>query len=144
MGFTVKRMIKFSNRGIHCKCGESAYDHAWYREDKVNMSYRGCPQFIPAQVNEAITTNAAGGKQSDVQYAFHLFDPKTVLAMAKCVKDGSAKYGEKNYLKIPLEEHINHSIGHQYKHLSGDRTETHLVNAAVRAMMALEMFLNDA
>jgi hypothetical protein len=92
---------------------------------------------------EPVHTNEEGGKQSDVDYAFSAIPPNAILAVASVFKQGLLRYGRDNWKKIPTEDHINHAVGHSFKHLSGDRTEAHLANAACRALMALEMFLEQ-
>jgi hypothetical protein len=91
--------------------------------------------------------NEYGGKISRVKYAFHLLPYEALLAVANCVKTGADKYDtpgeEPNWKKIPLPEHVNHSIGHAYLGLSGDTTEDHFVNAATRALFALQMHIES-
>jgi hypothetical protein len=99
--------------------------------------------WVFADEHENIEVNDKGGKQSKVPYAFHVMPPKAILAVAETLQEGDAKYGRFNWKLIPEDEHLNHSIGHIYKHLSGDTTEKHLVNAACRALFALEMYLES-
>ena len=55
---------------------------------------------------------------------------------------GAEKYGEtrlqRNYTKIPADEHINHAIQHLYAYLAGDTSDDHLGHALVRTMFAFE------
>lgn len=88
---------------------------------------------------ESTITNEAGGSQSKVPYAFHLVPYDAILAVARVLDEGSKKYGIDNWKKIPIEEHANHNIGHTYRQLSGNRDEEHLVNAACRALFALQL-----
>lgn len=89
-----------------------------------------------------VVTNEKGGKQSDSPYAFHMIPVSSVLAAAAVCAYGAKKYGEtignRNYTKIPTEEHINHAIAHMYAYLAGDRTDDHLGHAIVRAMFAYD------
>lgn len=66
-----------------------------------------------------------------------------MFAAAQVAKAGADKYGEtfgnRNFTKIPVEDHINHCIQHLYAHLAGDRTDDHLGHAIVRAMFAYEV-----
>ena len=93
--------------------------------------------------NEPIVTNANGGKQSDTPYGFHLLPIQSVFAAAQVAKYGADKYGEtftqRNYTKIPVEEHINHCIQHLYAYLAGDKQDDHLGHAIVRAMFAFDV-----
>lgn len=93
--------------------------------------------------DEPIVVNANGGKQSDTPYGFHLLPIQSVFAAAQVAKYGADKYGEtftqRNYTKIPVEEHINHCIQHLYAHLAGDKQDDHLGHAIVRAMFAFDV-----
>lgn len=72
-----------------------------------------------------VVVNDEGGRQSDTPYGFHLLPVRSVFAAAQVAKYGADKYGEtfteRNYVKIPVEEHINHCIQHLYAYLAGDR-----------------------
>ena len=63
---------------------------------------------VPTEVNEN------GGRQSATPYAFHFLPPHAMFAAAEVAKYGAEKYGEtlfdRNYKKIPPEEHVNHAI----------------------------------
>jgi len=89
-----------------------------------------------------IVVNEKGGKQSDSPYAFHMITVSSILAAAEVCAYGAKKYGEtigdRNYTKIPTEEHINHAITHMYAYLAGDRTDDHLGHAIVRSMFAYD------
>lgn len=89
-----------------------------------------------------VVENELGGKQSDTPYGFHLFPLSAVFAAAQTAKYGADKYGEtfgdRNYVKIPSEDHINHAIAHLYAHLSGDKQDDHLAHAIVRCMFAYD------
>lgn len=90
-----------------------------------------------------VVENEHGGKQSSTAYAFHLLPIDAVFAAAEVAKAGADKYGEtfgdRNYVKIPAEEHINHCIQHLYGYLSGDTSDDHLGHAIVRAMFAYDV-----
>lgn len=80
--------------------------------------------------------------QTDVPYAFDTIPAKALLKVASVFKTGAEKYGRDSWKgHVTLLDNINHSIGHQYMHLSGDVSEDHLANAACRALMALELYL---
>lgn len=89
-----------------------------------------------------VVVNEAGGKQSDTPYAFHMLPLSAVFAAAEVCAYGAKKYGEsldnRNYIKIPTEEHINHAIAHLYAYLSGDVQDDHLGHAIVRCMFAYD------
>lgn len=90
-----------------------------------------------------VTTNANGGKQSSTPYGFHLLPTSSIFAAAEVAAYGANKYGEdfhnRNYVKIPVEDHINHAIQHLYGYLAGDTSDDHLGHAIVRAMFAYDV-----
>ena len=93
--------------------------------------------------DEPIMQNEHGGKQSDTPYAFHLLPLSSMFAAAEVAAYGAKKYGEtfdnRNYTKIPVEDHINHCIQHLYAYLAGDTQDDHLAHAIVRAMFAFDV-----
>ena len=92
---------------------------------------------VPTEVNEN------GGRQSATPYAFHFLPPHALFAAAEVAKYGAEKYGEpllnRNYKKIPPEEHVNHAIQHLFAYLAGDESDDHLSHAILRAMFAYEV-----
>lgn len=97
--------------------------------------------------DEPVVVNECGGKQSDTPYGFHLLPINAVFAAARVAKYGADKYGEtlaeRNYTKIPTEDHINHCIQHLYAYLAGDKQDDHLGHAIVRAMFAYDTALRN-
>ena len=98
---------------------------------------------LGVQPNVPTETNERGGKQSATPYAFHLLPPNAIFAAAEVAKYGAGKYGEtqldRNYKKIPAEEHVNHAVQHLYAYLAGDTGDDHLAHAILRAMFAFEV-----
>ena len=86
--------------------------------------------------NAPITTNDQGGSQSHIPVRFDLIDAKALFATAAVLHEGAEKYGENNWRKIPVEDHLNHLIMHAYAYLSGDRTDDHLSHIICRATFA--------
>lgn len=84
------------------------------------------------------TTNAAGGRQSATPYRCDLLPPFAVLAVAEVLAEGAAKYGERNWHKITVGEHLNHALGHVFAALAGDLSDDHLEHAACRILFALD------
>lgn len=95
-----------------------------------------------------VVENQQGGKQSDTPYAFHLLPIDSVFAAAEVAQCGAKKYGEsfsdRNYTKIPVEDHINHCIQHLYGYLAGDTSDDHLAHAIVRAMFAYDVAMKNS
>ena len=92
---------------------------------------------VPTEVNEH------GGRQSSTPYAFHFLPPHALFAAAEVAKYGAEKYGEtllnRNYKRIPPEEHVNHTVQHLFAYLAGDESDDHLSHAILRAMFAYEI-----
>ena len=133
-----------------CECFDGTGRCLGTREmDPCSESY--CPRNNKKQTKSLVkgvepdapvVVNENGGKQSDSPYAFHMLPVSSVLAAAEVCAYGAKKYGEtignKNYTKIPTEEHINHAIAHMYAYLAGDRQDSHLPHAIVRCMFAYD------
>lgn len=83
-------------------------------------------------------TNEQGGKQSDSPYRMDLVPAQAIFTVANILKTGAEKYGENNWRKITVEDHLNHALVHAYAYLAGDSTDDHLGHFACRALMALE------
>lgn len=83
-----------------------------------------------------IKTNEHGGSQSDVPYRFDLLDPEAMFAMTRVLAEGAEKYGENNWHKISVEDHLNHALIHIYAYLAGDRSDEHLSHLMCRALFA--------
>ena len=84
-------------------------------------------------------TNAAGGKQSTTPVRLDCLPPLAILAVGAVLKHGAEKYGDKNWHKIPVNEHVNHALAHIMAHLEGDKGDTHLSHAACRLLFALDL-----
>lgn len=90
--------------------------------------------------NTPTHTNEHGGKQSDIPYRFDLMPPLATLAVAEVQATGAKKYGDWNWKKIPILDHLNHALMHVFAYMVGDRSEKHLRNAACRILYALELW----
>jgi hypothetical protein len=90
-----------------------------------------------------ITTNSKGGSQSDIPVRFDLIDGKALFEMAKVLDYGAKKYGENNWRKIEIDDHLNHLLMHTYAYLAGDRTDEHLSHILCRATFALGVALQE-
>ena len=88
-------------------------------------------------------TNEHGGKQSHIAAAFDSIPPNALKLVAECFAFGRDKYGDTNWHKITVREHLAHSLNHVNEYRRGDIGEMHLVNNAVRSLMALERAVMD-
>lgn len=103
-----------------------------------NINYEAEPiEIIKGVGKDAPTvTNDQGGKQSKVLYRFDLLDPLAMFEMTNVLTVGAEKYGEDNWRKISVNEHLNHMIIHTYAYLAGDKSDDHLSHIMCRAMFA--------
>lgn len=84
----------------------------------------------------AIVENKYGGRQSHIAARYDLIPADVLQKVAGVLAEGAKKYGEDNWKKITVEEHINHAIAHLFLYLQGDTSEAHLLNATCRVMFA--------
>jgi hypothetical protein len=63
--------------------------------------------------------------------------------MAKVLSEGAEKYGEQNWRKIDIPDHLNHLLMHTYAYLAGDTTDEHLSHILCRATFALGVSLGE-
>ena len=82
------------------------------------------------------TTNDRGGSQSLIPVRFDLIDGSALFEMAAVLHTGAEKYGEGNWRKIDISDHLNHLLMHTYAYLAGDRQDGHLNHIMCRAMFA--------
>lgn len=103
-----------------------------------------CGPCVPAAGIEGVgkdaptVTNAAGGKQSHSPYRADLLPPHALLAVAKVLSEGAAKYGANNWHAIPAADNINHALVHLLALQAGDTSDEHLEHAATRILFALD------
>ena len=80
--------------------------------------------------------NQSGGSQSFVSARFDCIPPVVLRLLAQCLGFGARRYGDENWKKIPIEDHLNHAMNHINEWRAGDRSEPHLVNAMARITFA--------
>ena len=74
---------------------------------------------------------------------FDLIPAKALIQVAKAMHEGSLKYGDNNWRKLPRTVIANHMLRHVVLWQSGDRSEPHLGHAAANLLMLLEMECED-
>lgn len=80
-----------------------------------------------------------GGQRDKVEERFDLVPPDAMLAVAKAMSEGAAKYGDENWRGLPIDNIVNHAVRHVFLWMSGDRSEDHLGHAAAGMLMAKDM-----
>jgi hypothetical protein len=121
-------------------CKNTSRQFCYQCIDSSNFVPRAAIQGV---ASEEKTTNEQGGKQSKLEYAFHLIDAKAMFALAKVMYEGAQNYEVDNWRKISVDEHINHAQSHIWAHKAGDKQDFHLSHAFTRCMMALAVELQD-
>ena len=101
-------------------------------------SIRGVGRDAPVQID-----TVTGARQSKSPYRCDLRPPLAALHVGVILHEGSSKYGDWNWLPIPLVEHLNHALIHINCFLAGDTSDDHLGHATCRMEMALERQLMD-
>jgi len=84
-----------------------------------------------------VVVNSKGGRQSKLDYSFHLSDPYANFALAKVLAQGAEKYARDNWRLIDVEGHLNHALVHINAFLAGDVQDDHLEHALCRLHMAV-------
>lgn len=87
--------------------------------------------------------NDVGAKQSRLDVRFDLVPADALFAVAHVLDYGANKYGVDNWKGLSIESILNHMIAHAYAYLSGDFSDDHLEHCATRALMALQLHLED-
>lgn len=77
------------------------------------------------------------GLQTNIEARFDYIHPVVLKLLAECLGFGANKYGNTNYRKISVQQHLNHAMNHINEHNRGDVDELHLVNALVRIHFAI-------
>ncbi len=84
-----------------------------------------------------------GAKQSATPARLDLIPMLALLHVGAILQEGAAKYGEKNWVGIPVVQHLNKMLIHAAAFLAGDTQDDHIGHLCCRAQMALERFLLD-
>lgn len=87
--------------------------------------------------------HANGAKESKPGFAATSLPPKALLAVAAVQKHGDDKYGVDNWRGISVTDHLNHAQIHYLAFMAGDTQDKHLEHYATRALMALELHLEE-
>ncbi|MHC4370901.1 MAG: dATP/dGTP diphosphohydrolase domain-containing protein [Planctomycetota bacterium] len=89
-----------------------------------------------------VIVNENGAKQTDLAARFDLLPAKAVAEVAAVLQRGAVKYGEENWRGLSVAEIHNHTLGHAVA-FNASRELEDLAHTACRALMALEIFLNE-
>jgi hypothetical protein len=106
---------------------------------EIDIEFPFCSEREPKTSFTTTFSTISTGKQSHLDADFTLLPPTATRLVAECLAYGERKYGEGNYKRISIKDHLNHAVAHVFEHLSSDNTEDHLIHAATRLLLALEV-----
>ena len=97
--------------------------------------------------NAEVVINKNGGKQSAIPVRMDLIPARELLELGKILKRGGEKYGDWNWLKIDVNDHLNHALHHIYAFMNADQETmkyeeayTELTHAFCRLLFASTKF----
>lgn len=100
-------------------------------------------QWLVSQRDET-DTNERGGKQSRIGSRMSLFPVSVLIAIFDVLHSGAAKYGEGNWERISIRDHLDHAYRHMNLWRAGDRSEPHLIHAICRLVFAAYLAMKEA
>lgn len=77
-----------------------------------------------------------GFPQDTEENEYRYIEPRWLDEVAKGLTAGAVKHPGETWRTIPSEEHAARAMRHINMFLMGDRSESHLINASMRIMMA--------
>lgn len=116
-------------------------ERLWVGQDAIGLAEMSGPVVEGVGKDAPVMVNDVGGKQSHCPYRCDLLPTMAILAVSKVLKEGADKYGDDNWRKIPVREHVNHALTHVFAWLAGDKSDDHLEHAACRMLFALDLKL---
>ena len=87
--------------------------------------------------NAETVINQNGGKQSAIPVRMDLIPARELLELGRILKQGGEKYGDWNWLKIEVNDHLNHALHHIYAYLNRDQETTQFDEAYTELTHAL-------
>jgi len=94
--------------------------------------------FINDLGEDETITNEAGGKQSRIDTRFDLLPAEIHDMVGQVLAHGEHKYGEGNWMKLPISDHIGHALNHISKYRLHKDTND-LTHAIVRLYFAAHL-----
>ena len=84
--------------------------------------------------------NGVQREESSRHVRYDLIPPEAIIALAEVLYEGSKKYGDRNWEKgIPVQNCLDHCLGHLMQYQLGDTAEPHLKHALCNLAMAVAM-----
>jgi hypothetical protein len=135
---------------------ETLFQVDWSDGGNTTVPRKDLQEFVPAAVAQGIPfgvngvgpdaeimTHPNGAKESKTGFAATSLPPKALLAIAAVQKHGDDKYGVDNWRELTVLDHLNHAQIHYLAYMAGDVSDKHLEHYATRALMALELALEE-
>lgn len=128
----------------HTGCRTSQQDSCAGSQGSTERLVGNAEAERPARDREgSVETYPGGGKRVPLDDRFDLIPAKALIQVAKAMGEGSVKYGDNNWRKLPRTVIANHMLRHVILWQSGDRSEPHLGHAAANLLMLVEMECED-
>jgi len=118
----IRKILIGDDDAIHWLCDECNAKHNAMLENADNKS---------AKINDDYP-------QAHEPNEYRYLSPAWLDEIAKGLTAGQEKYPGETWREIPAREHAWRAVRHLVLYLKGDKADTHLINAAMRTMMAFE------
>lgn len=123
-----------------CKCRVSCVCHPGSEDCRVSLKNKwkhdaGMKDNQCAKDNQR-ADDAPTYPQDTEEDEYRYVDANWLEAVARGLTAGAEKHPGETWRQIPAEEHAARAMRHLNLYRAGDRKDTHLINAAMRCMMA--------
>lgn len=142
MSFKIRDRVKITNEKYSVYIGEhgTVTDKIGKLfEVKLDVPVGGRDTFtFEAKNLEIIPPVPSEFPQEQEKNEYRYLSPSWLNEIATGLTAGAVKYPGETWRQIPCEEHLARALRHINLYLMGDRSEKHLINAAMRIMMSFE------
>lgn len=128
---------------VRVECGACGWAIERPVEEHANHPFIACPSCGNSDIKETFRadkewdSHERDSLQSLRPYRFDLIDPKAMLCLAGIMHDGLKDHEPDGWRELPIEDHLNHAVGHITAYRAGNRELDHLGRAFARLMMAV-------
>ena len=116
-------------------------------ENESGETWEDGVQAFAESWEDEVKTYPNGAKSSKLNVRYDLIPPNAMNEVAKVVALGCVKYGEWNWLNLPVGDNINHALRHtvalNLRHATQATQLDHAAHAACRALFVLEQLLRE-
>ena len=102
-----------------------------------------CPDDISDEHPSLVRNHPNKAVQNPSPFRFDLIPAEAMLHIAKVIADGDVTHGRYNWKKIEASEHHGRAEAHINLAKANDKDEDHWGHAAVRAIFALQMAIEE-